>query len=44
VYTDLRDALGMEALPFKKMAASMQANGVIEFQQVFLKKNIGYER
>ena len=36
VYSDLRDALGMEALPFKKMAASMQANGVIEFQQVYI--------
>jgi hypothetical protein len=34
VYSELRDTLGMEALPFKKMAASMHANGVIEFQQV----------
>jgi len=34
VYTDLREAVGMDALPFKKMTASMQANGVIEFMQV----------
>jgi B-block binding subunit of TFIIIC len=38
VYSDLRDTLGMEALPFKKMTAAMHANGVIEFQQVFQNK------
>lgn len=34
VYSELRDATGMEALPFKKLATSMQANGILEFQQV----------
>lgn len=35
VYSELRDTLGMDALPFKKLTASMHANGVIEFLQVF---------
>ncbi|XP_059483284.1 general transcription factor 3C polypeptide 1 [Neocloeon triangulifer] len=38
-YTDLREVVGMDPLPFKKMTHVMQTNGVIEF-----KPNVPYRQ